>query len=68
MVDRAAQMLMVIENGKVVGLLTLKDLARESPALAAMVFCRTVNTMSQGLIRRPEESSHDSGEIRTSLS
>ncbi|MFC1893787.1 cyclic nucleotide-binding/CBS domain-containing protein, partial [Chloroflexota bacterium] len=34
MVDRVAQMLLVIENGIVVGLLTLKDLARESPALA----------------------------------
>ena len=68
MVDRAAQMLLVIENGKVVGLLTLKDLARESSALAAMVFCKTVNTMSQRLIRWPEESSHDIVEIRTSLS
>ncbi len=50
MVDRGAQMLMVVENGKVVGLLTLKDLARESPALAAMVFCKTVSTVSQGLM------------------
>ena len=47
MVDRAAQVLLVMENSKVVGLLTLEDLARESTALAAMVFCKTVNTTEQ---------------------
>jgi CBS domain-containing protein len=43
MVNRNARVLPVVENGKLVGLLTLDDLARESPALAAMVFCKTVN-------------------------
>ncbi len=47
MVDRAAQVLLVMENSEVVGLLTLEDLARENPPLAAMVFCKTINTMEQ---------------------
>ena len=47
MVDRTAKVLLVMENNKVLGLLTLEDLARESPPLAAMVFCKTVNTTEQ---------------------
>lgn len=47
MVDHATRVLTVVENGKLAGLLTLDDLARESPALAAMVFCKTVNTTEQ---------------------
>ena len=47
MVDHGALVLPVVENGKLVGLLSLDDFARESPALAAMVFCKTIG-------RRPE--------------
>ena len=42
MVDNGARVLPVAQNGKLLGLFTLDDLARESLGLAAMVFSKTV--------------------------
>jgi len=42
MTEHGVRALPVVQNGKLVGLLTLDDLARESLALAAMVFAKTV--------------------------
>ncbi|MFH1638706.1 MAG: CBS domain-containing protein [Chloroflexota bacterium] len=45
MVDNSTLILPVVDRGNLVGLFTLEDFARESPALAAMVF--TKKTMLQ---------------------
>jgi len=42
MINNNVQVLAVAQNGKLLGLLTLDDLARESLALAAMVFSKTI--------------------------
>ena len=42
MINKGVQVLAVVENGNLVGLLTLEDLARESLAMAAMVFSKTI--------------------------
>jgi len=42
MVNNDVQVLAVVQNGELLGLLTLEDLARASLALAAMVFSRTM--------------------------
>jgi len=42
MVNNGVRMLPVAQNGKLLGLFTLDDLARESLALAAMVFSKTI--------------------------
>ena len=42
MADRGIKVLPVVHNGKLVGLLSLDDLKRKSPALAAMVFSKSV--------------------------
>jgi len=40
MVNRSARVLPVVEHGKLLGLFTLDDFARENPVLAAMVFSK----------------------------
>ena len=42
MVDNGVRVLPVAQNGKLLGLFTLDDLARESLGLAAMVFSKTI--------------------------
>ena len=42
MADRGVKVLPVVQDSKLVGLLSLDDLTRKSPALAAMVFSRSV--------------------------
>jgi len=42
MVHNGVWVLAVVQNGELLGLLTLEDLARESIALAALVFSRTI--------------------------
>lgn len=42
MADRGIKVLPVVQDGKLVGLLSLDDLKRKSPALAAVVFARSV--------------------------
>ena len=42
MADRGTKVLPVVQDSKLVGLLSLDDLARKNPALAAMVFSRSV--------------------------
>ncbi len=42
MVESGVWMIPVTENGKFLGMFTLMNFARESPAMAAMVFARTV--------------------------
>ena len=42
MVNSGVRVLPVAQNGKLLGLFTLDDLARESLALAAMVFSKTI--------------------------
>jgi CBS domain-containing protein len=44
MVNNDVQVLAVVQNGELLGLLTLEDVARESPALAVMVFSRTMTS------------------------
>jgi len=41
-VDRGIKVLPVVQDGKLVGLLSLDDLKRKSPALAAMIFSRSI--------------------------
>ena len=41
MTERGVRVLPVLQNGKFLGLVTLDDLARDSLALAAMVFAKT---------------------------
>ncbi|MFH1650717.1 MAG: CBS domain-containing protein [Chloroflexota bacterium] len=42
MADRDIKVMPVVQDSKLVGLLSLDDLTRKSPALAAMVFSRSV--------------------------
>ena len=42
MVNDGVHILAVVQNGELLGLLTLEDLARESMALAALVFSKTI--------------------------
>ena len=42
MADRGVKVLPVVQDSKLVGLLSLDDLTRKSPALAAMVFSRSI--------------------------
>ncbi len=42
MADRGTKVLPVVQDSKLVGLLSLDDLKQKSPALAAMVFSRSV--------------------------
>jgi CBS domain-containing protein len=44
MVNHSTRVLPVVQNGMLLGLLTLEDIAREIPALAAMIFCKTIRT------------------------
>jgi CBS domain-containing protein len=44
MVSNDVQVLAVVQNGELLGLLTLEDLARESLALAVMVFSKTMTS------------------------
>jgi CBS domain-containing protein len=46
MINNNVHVLAVAQNGELLGLLTLDDLARESLALAAMVFAKTVAPQS----------------------
>jgi len=48
MVDHGVRVLPVVQNGKLLGLFTLEDLARESIALAAMVFSKTIKPQASG--------------------
>lgn len=42
MADRGTKVLPVVQDGKLLGLLSLDDLTKKSPALAAMVFSRSI--------------------------
>ena len=44
MVNNDVQVLAVVQNGELLGLLTLEDVARENLALAAMVFSKTIKS------------------------
>jgi len=44
MAENAVRVMPVVDNGKLVGMLTLDNLARESRALAALVIHKTFNT------------------------
>jgi CBS domain-containing protein len=46
MTEHGVRVLPVVQNGKFIGLLTLDNLARESLALAAMVFAKTMEQQS----------------------
>ena len=44
MADKGIKVLPVVQDGKLVGLLSLVDLTKKSPALAAMVFSRSISS------------------------
>ena len=46
MVNNDVQVLAVVQNGELLGLLTLEDVARENLALAAMVFSKTMTSQT----------------------
>ena len=46
MADRGTKVLPVVQGSKLVGLLSLDDLTRKSPALAAVVFSRSIKPQS----------------------
>jgi len=49
MANRGIKVLPVVQDGKLVGLLSLDDLKQKSPALAAMVFAKTIKAQSSGV-------------------
>lgn len=55
MVDSAAQVLPVVQNGRLLGLLTLDRLIRESPAVAAMVLCNNSRQTGPSVARKAGE-------------
>ncbi len=46
MVDSGTRVLLVVDKGQLAGLFTLDDFARESPALAVMVFAKTARAQA----------------------
>lgn len=52
MVNHGVRVLPVVQNGKLLGLLTLEHLARESLALAAMVFAKTAEPQAANGVHR----------------
>jgi CBS domain-containing protein len=46
MISNDVQVLAVVQSGELLGLLTLEDVARESLALAAMVFSKTMTSQT----------------------
>jgi CBS domain-containing protein len=55
MVDSAAQVLPVVQNGRLLGLVTLDRLIRESPAVAAMVLCNNGRQSGPSVARKAGE-------------
>ena len=49
MADRGMKVLPVVQEGKLVGLLSLDDLKQKSPALAAMIFSRSIKPRAHNL-------------------
>jgi CBS domain-containing protein len=58
MVDSAAQILPVVQNGRLLGLLTLDRLIRESPAVAAIVLCNNDRQTGPSVVRKAGRHIH----------